>query len=372
MDSVNHTSQSRGRLIWALTRKEILTVVKHPHHLISLAIPIFISLVFQLLFPALQTSNEIVVAVYAPEKSSLLTQLERSGELTIVRVESETAVTDAVTDDAVAGLILLPELETAVSNNQSPPLIAYLNDDARTSHKAIARASLSDALLQMQTTPPPVQLSWETRNLVNDTTVDISVNDYLFITLAILSISMLGKVLIPQTLAEEKENYSLSALLASPATMSDILMAKAISSIGFAILLALIITTMNDGWRGDWPITAVSLLLGIFLFTGVGMILGLAGQKKQQLQAISGILILFFNIPSWFAQTAVSQLAPATAMTLKLIPTYYLVDALRHSVTGSGNQVGLDLIVLMGWIIAVIGVVVWMVRKRPFWKGGRP
>lgn len=368
MDAVIHTPQSRWRLLLALTRKEILTVVKHPPHLISLAIPIFISLVFQLLFPAFQSRDEIIVAVYAPQPSTLLAQLEQSDELMIVRVESETAVSDAVTDEATAGLILLPELETAVSNNQSPPLTAYLNDDARTSHKAIFRAILSDALLQMQTPPPPIQLSWETRNIAPDALDDIALDDYLFLTLVILGISIIGKMLIPQTLAEEKESNALAALLASPATMIDVLIAKAISSVGFAIVLTIILVLINQGWRGDWAITAVSLLLGIFLFTGIGMILGLRSQSKQQSDAVGGILILILNIPTWFAVTAVSQLAPATAFTLKLIPTTYLVNALRHSITGSGNQVGLDLLVLTGWIIAVVGIIVWQVRKRPFWQ----
>ena len=370
MDAVIHKPQSRWRLLVALTRKEILTVVKHPHHLISLVIPIFISLVFRLLFPNFPAGDEIIVAVYAPEPSALLTQLEQSDELTIMRVESETAVTDAVTNEATAGLILLPELETAVSNNQSPPLTAYLNDDMRTRQKATFRAALSDALLQMQTTPPPIQLSWETRNIMPDAFDDIELDDYLFLTLVILGISMIGKSLLPQTLAEEKESNALAALLASPATMTDVLLAKAISSIGFAILLAGILVLLNEGWRGDWPITAVSILLGIFLFTGFGMILGLHSQSKQQSNAFGGILILILNMPSWFAVTAVSRLAPATVFTLKLIPTTYLVDALRHSITGSStnNQVGLDWLVLTGWIIAVVGIIMWQVRKRPFWK----
>jgi hypothetical protein len=43
---------ARWQLILSIARKDIVTILNHPYHLISLFLPLFISLVFLFLMPA--------------------------------------------------------------------------------------------------------------------------------------------------------------------------------------------------------------------------------------------------------------------------------------------------------------------------------
>lgn len=106
---------ARWQLVLSIARKDIVTILHHPYHLISLLMPLFVSLVFLVLLPTLSGNDTIRVLVYDAGSSQLPDRLALLENVAVERVESETAVLEQLKGDVVAGVVLPQGFDTAVA-----------------------------------------------------------------------------------------------------------------------------------------------------------------------------------------------------------------------------------------------------------------
>jgi len=357
---------ARWQLIATITRKELATILYHPYHFISLLIPLFVSFIFLFLIPTLDSLDGIEVVVFDAGHSELPTALQSVSELSVTVVEAETAVFQAINDEATVGLIIPAEFDTAVAANKSPEITIYLNSEARSSNVARAQRLLVEAISTLRNPAPAAHITWTEQQPESTIPGPVSTDTYLFTTLVLLSIAIIGCSILPHLLNEEQEHGALQALLASPATLFDLVMGKLLACLLLALLLASAVSFIHRGWQGHWQITAVAIFLCSFLILGIGMLFGLGQDKRSRGKSAASIAILVLSVPSWFAITPIDRLPDIVAFFLRLIPTQYFVTTLNYSLSGQPwRAVGGSLLTLTVYTAVIYLLIGWRLSRKP-------
>jgi ABC-2 type transport system permease protein len=161
-------------------------------------------------------------------------------------------------------------------------------------------------------------------------------------------------------IAKEIQDRTVTAMLVTPARLSDVLTAKgmagAISGMTQAVIILIAINSL-----GPHPVLVLTLmLLGSIMVSGTAMIAGSTGKDFMTTLFYGMAFMIPLLIPAFAA------LFPGTASTwIQLLPSYPLVDGLVEVVTyGAGwadvlPQLGLLLI----WCVALFALG-WVVLRR--------
>jgi ABC-2 type transport system permease protein len=354
---------ARWQLILSIARKDIVTILNHPYHLISLFLPLFISLVFLVLMPALFDNDTIRVVIYDEGSSQLPEQLAMLEDMEIERVGSATAVMERLTGEVVAGIVLPAGFDTAVTNGSSPELTIYLNSDARSSSIAKFQRFFVEETAALRDPAPAAQISWKPHQPGGSEMVPFSLENFLFTTMALLTTGIVTCSSLPHLLHEEKENGTLQALLSSPATQADVLMGKGVSAFTLTMLVILSVSLLNQGFVGSWSITLTAIMLTTLFMIGLGLLLGLL-MHNNQAKAATSIAVLVAAMPSWFSTTSLESLAPATRFILRAIPTQHMVEALNHSLNGRSWAVASSsVLILLAWAVGIHLILAWHLQR---------
>ena len=363
MSTLASRSPAHWRLILSIARKDVITILNHPYHVISLVIPLFVSLVFLVLMPSLNGIDTIRVVLYDQGNSELPARLATLEDVSIERVGSETAVLNELTGDVVAGIILPSDFDTAVANGASPPLTIYLNSEARSSSVAEFQRLFVEETAAMRDPVPAAAIDWEERQPGGNELTPFSIESFLFITLALLSTGIVTCSTLPHLLHEERENGTWQALLNSPASQADLLIGKGVSAFSLTMIVVLIVALLNEGFVGSWGITVLAIMLTTLFMIGLGLLLGLL-MHKNPAKAVTSMVVMIAALPSWFSATSLESLTPTTRFVLRAIPTQHMVEALNQSLNGrSWAAAGSSLLILLAWTVAIYLALVWQVRR---------
>lgn len=356
--------------LWRLRvmlRKELLNLIGHPYYLIGLVLPVFMSIVFAVILPSRDDIDRIQVVVYDPEQSALVTALADQPAVELLPVASEGQVRvemRALGEDVTAGLIVPAGLDAAVAQGAVPTLMIYLNEEARSTNQARFQRYISEQIWALRGEAPPVAVVW---NPINETGggLAISLENYLFLSMTLLGLTLVATI-IPQSLIEEKDTGALQPLLASPVTMNDLLLAKALLAVVYGLVVLLAMAAFHDGWTGNWLVTAVAMLLTLLMLIAMGLLLGIYGKSKAQNNMLVTVLTLAANIPSWFAIVSVSSLPAVAAFLLRLLPTHYTVRIVTLSLEGNATlaNTAVSFIILSVVTLVLWGWLFWKVQDR--------
>ncbi len=117
---------------------------------------------------------------------------------------------------------------------------------------------------------------------------------------------------------------TVSAVLVTPARVSDLLAAKTIFGTGLAFGQGIIVLALLGAFTAsNWPVLVLTMLIGATMFTGVAMIVGAAGKDFIGQLFYAMLFTMPLLIP------AVSILLPgSTAAWVQVLPTYPIIEAL--------------------------------------------
>jgi ABC-2 type transport system permease protein len=171
--------------------------------------------------------------------------------------------------------------------------------------------------------------------------------------LLIFIVLLMEMFALASLVAVELSQRTITAVLVTPARVSDLLAAKTVLGAGLAFGQALLIALVTGTLAHAPGIILLTLLLGAVLATGFGLIAGASG---GDFVAIVFISVLFF-VP--LAIPAFAVLFPGSpALWIQLLPSYGLVEVLvRTAGYGEGwSEAWPYLAGLAGWGVAVFGV----------------
>ena len=188
----------------------------------------------------------------------------------------------------------------------------------------------------------------------------VNLDQMLLPLLLLLVFAMAGALVVPLLLVEEKEKYTLDFLLTSPASQFEIIAGKALTGIVYSALIAGVLLVLNQRLISNWPLTLLTVFLGLLLVVGIGLLMGALFKNSMQVNTWASGVVLLLMAPSF-----PSMGMPAAVETAaRLIPTHYFVEALRLASAGT-NSVRLwwHLAVVLGFTLLAFFAATWALRR---------
>lgn len=328
--------------IFAIIKREFKLGPRNPIFVLILVIPFLYTLVIQLLFGTFWQQKPVVATFQ--EKESVILELKKNEAVQIVEVKSKEEVKKIVEEKkADIGVIFPDDLEEKLADKEKVILEIYIKGDSLARDRTIAGVSIIEALRKLSPESPKVE--FEEICLGEERALTIL---ELLLPLIVLITVLSGAFILPASiLVREKEKKTLGALLVSPASTTEILVAFGLLGIFLAVLMGVVVLILNIGFAN--PLLFLPLLLGSILMAEWGLVIALIVRSVNSLWANMKLFNLFIMAP------AIIQLFPDWPQwTSKFFPAYYIINPVfRISIYSEGwGEIGFEILILA--LLAVI------------------
>lgn len=352
-----------ARVIAAIARKDIVDSVRNRYLLVALLTPLLVAILFRVLIPGAGGSL-LTIVVHDPGNSRLISELRASSRIKFIDVHSAQEVPNEIEKTkAVGGLALPTNFDADVMAEKQPGLTIYINSTKSAIEQATLKQLVEQRVTSLVKQPPPARLTWidVPNKSEGQPQSTLSLNQMLMPLLLLMTFGMSGALVVPLLLVEEKEKRTLDFLLTSPASLKEIIAAKALTGVVYSLLIAGILLAINYKLVRNWPLTIVTMLVGMSFVVAIGLLIGSLLQNTMQVNTWAG-LVLFAILTPGFPSLS---LPPIVETGLRLIPTYYFVEALKGALSGAPNsRIWLHLAVVLTGTVLVFFAATWGLRRR--------
>ena len=173
---------------------------------------------------------------------------------------------------------------------------------------------------------------------------------------------MIETFALASLIASEVSARTVTAILVTPARLSDLLLAKTIYGMLLAFSQALLLLLAVGAFTlSNWPLLLVTLLLGGLMFTGVAMITGAAGKDFLGTIFYGMLFLLPLAVP------ALAVLFPGSAsLWIKVLPTYGLIQILTGATAYGDTWVNVTgyLALAAAWVAVLYAVGLFVLRRK--------
>ncbi len=363
--------------ILALTRKELLAVLKDPRSRNSLLIPPMIqALVFG--YAATYDLNHVPYAVLDQDHSAasrqLLAGLDGSGIFERVANLQRAGDIKSLIDARRALLIVQigQQFERRLLSGQNADV--QLIADGRNSNTAGTAIGYVTSVVEQFNlnwarehgdAPPPVRLvtrAWYNPNLETR---------WFMIPGMIGTLTLLQTMMLTaMSVAREREQGTFDQLLVTPYRPFEIMAGKALPSILVGTIQAGGVLLVAQLWfripfAGSYLTLCAGLLLFLLAAVGIGLLISAVAATMQQALLYSMLLIIPFSLLSGLT-TPISSMPAALQYLTAINPLRYAIDITRRVYL---EGAGLNLLISDLWPLAVLGTLTlwaaaWMFSHR--------
>lgn len=322
----------------------------------AIVAPLLISFVFSFALGGFFT-DQPRLGIYDEGTSRLLETTEGFKSVSLERYSSRESLRNSVNRGSLDMGIVLPDgLEESLTSGETIDIQSYVWGSSTEGDRAIIRTSLLSSIRETIGDEPPLEVEFATVGEGDFTPW----KDRLLPLLVLMAVFLGGAFLPGGSLIEEKERDTLRALVTSPATLGEILLAKAVIGIVVSLFVGVAILFLNGAFGSNPLLLILTLALGGIMASGFGLILGILLDDLTSLLAFwkaGGILLfapgfvyLFPEIPQWVG---------------KIIPTYYYVSpVIKISQEGSGwKGIAGNIYILLGINLALILLTFFMAKR---------
>jgi len=363
--------------ILALTRKELLAILKDPRSRFSLLLPpILQSLIYG--YVATYDLNHVPYATFDRDRSAasraLLADLEGSGVFVrVADINRASAVAEMINDGRILLVIQIdPDFERRLLSGM--PADVQVIADGRNSNTAGTAIGYFNAIVEAFNAEwrsahgqeaPPIKVStraWYNPNLETRWHMIPA----LLGTLTLLQTMLLTAL----SVAREREQGTFDQLLVTPIRPAEIMVGKALPSVLVGLVQATLILLVAQIWfRIPFAGSLFTLYAGLGLFvlasTGIGLLISSVSATMQQAMLFSFLVMMPFTLLSGLA-TPISSMPEILQYLTFLNPLRYAIDIARRVYL---EGAGIPLLIPDLWPLAVIGAVTlsvaaWMFRHR--------
>jgi ABC-2 type transport system permease protein len=363
--------------ILALTRKELLAVLKDPRSRNSLLIPPMVqALVFG--YAATYDLNHVPYAALDQDHSAasrqLLAGLDGSGIFErVANVQRASDIKSLI--DARRALLIVQidqQFERHLLSGQSADV--QLIADGRNSNTAGTAIGYVTSVVEQfnlnwsrdhGAAPPPVRLvarAWYNPNLETR---------WFMIPGMIGTLTLLQTMMLTaMSVAREREQGTFDQLLVTPYRPFEIMAGKALPSILVGTIQAGGVLLVAQLWfripfAGSYLTLCAGLLLFLLAAVGIGLLISAVAATMQQALLYSMLLIMPFSLLSGLT-TPISSMPLALQYLTAINPLRYAIDITRRVYL---EGTGLDLLISDLWPLAVLGTLTlwaaaWMFSHR--------
>ena len=351
-------------VVSAITRKDVIDAIRNRYLLTALLTPLFVALLFRVLLPGVNPRNLLTVVVHDSGNSVMVAELRKSSQIGVVDAGSADAIAGEVEKrKAVGGLAVPANFDADVTAGKQPELTVYVNNKKNVFEQLGFRRVLDQQMKSLVNHPEPARLIWidVDKDASEENRRGISLNQMLLPLLLIMTLGMIGAMVVPLLLVEEKEKRTLDFLLSSPASLKEIVAGKALTGVVYTLLIAGLLLTINRHLVGNWLWTSVTILLGLVLVVAIGLFMGSLLNNTMQVNTWASTVLILLMAPSFPSLGLPSVLETA----MRLIPTYYLTEALKLSLAGNGlSRIWGHLAVVAACSAVAFSAAAWALHRR--------
>jgi len=353
-------------IILAIARRDLLDAIKNMYLLFAIVLPVAMSLLFRVLFPSDGgvggTGGLLDIAIYDPGQSQLVQKLMDTKQFSMYIVGSADEVKQRTQKDLLGGLVLPAGFDADVAAHKLPELQVYFNAQRGGLRQMAFRETVESALRDLAGQTMPARLRVSEVSGVGESSFNLG-SFYLLLFL-VMSVTMVGVFVVPYILVEEKEKHTLKAVLVSPATYVDVVIGKGLVGLFYALLVAVILMAMNNGFTGNVLVTSLALILGSIFLVLVGLLMGAAFKTLSQVNSWSSIVMIGLMLPGMFGDFLTPPEPIPTIM--KFVPTSYMARAVSQGMAGtitvSSAAVNLGTLAIAS--VLAFAAVIWFLRRE--------
>lgn len=315
--------------------------------------------VMYLLMPNAVDEN-IEIGLYAPSMpAALADQLQDEG-LILNMAASETALKESVNaGEYPVGVVLSADILQKLAAGQKDQVKIYFSPDFPDELKDAYGIVFEELAFMLAGRPLNVETSEEVLG-IDMAGMQIPARDRMLPLFAVFVVLMetLG---LASLISSEVEGRTIGALLVTPLRIEGLFVGKGVTGVGLAFVQAALLMLVTGGLERQPALILVALLLGALLATGVAFMMASVSRDMMSVMGWGILAIITLSIPAF------SILLPGTITDwVKVIPSYYLVDTV-HRVANFGaswGDVGLNLLVLLAFALAFLGLGVMALRRK--------
>jgi ABC-2 type transport system permease protein len=354
--------RENARIILAITSKDILEALKNKNTIAVLLTSLFM-VIFYRFFPALELGNEPPnLLVYDAGNSALVAYLENSSSFKIYTYPSEASMKEHLANGDVPelGLVIPADFDRSLENKDTLALQGYVMYWVKESDAAALQQTLQGELTQILGQPLSIHLAGN--QVYHQPKSDgIGVQAGFSIIFIIL---MVGLTLIAHLMLEEKQTRTLEALLVSPASAGQVVIAKALTGLFYCLLGAGVALAMNSDLVVHWWLAVLTAVVGSLFTSSLGLWIGNKIENRGQLTLWAWVLLTPLLIPV-FLSLLVGLIPEGLIRVFQFIPTVVIFNLFR---TSFANPIPfwptwLQLTWVAAWAAAVLFLVAGQVRR---------
>ncbi|MBK9122273.1 MAG: ABC transporter permease [Chloroflexi bacterium] len=310
--------------------------------------------------------ESLTLAVYAPSIPDTVLEVLTGNDITIVPMESDAALQEAVVNNEyVAGVALPEDVVGSILLGRPSTLTVYFASDAPREIVNAMRTVLRLAFNELSYTVAgdPLQLEFVEQIVGPDRTGDqLAIRNRLLPLMAIwlLVMETMG---LGSLISDEVEHGTFQAVLVTPVTLVGMFSSKAIFGVVLAFVQAALLMGLTGSLGWEPLLILTTLLLGSLVVTGLGFLIASVSRSMMSVMAWGILAVIIMVIPSY------GVVFPGTVTGwVQIIPSYYMFDTI-HQVVNFGASWGavasnLAVLLVMGIALMAAGVAVMGRRIR--------
>jgi len=331
--------------MFSMAKKDVVIITRETFFLYMVAMPIVMSLVLTAALGSVGTAKPSL-AIYGEDE--LVSILEEEPSLNVTIFSSEESLREAVLEGEYDGGLLV-----------SPTPKLLISGKSLSNERVTIGATLANVFREVSGKEETVL--FETKVIGTDKD-PWKVRLVPFLTIFAV---MVAGMIISASLIEEREKKTLNAVLVTPITPLEVIMAKALFGLFLGLILGTIILVLNGALTSGFLLITLFLILGTTFIVALGLMAGVMMDNITDLITrikIFGVIlyfpalvIMFPQIPQWLG---------------KFFPTYYFIDPI-FSITQKGagwSDVWWKAVILLACDVVVLALAAKVLRKRMLGK----
>jgi ABC-type Na+ efflux pump permease subunit len=348
------------KIIWAITVKDLLDVVKNKN-VLGVIIPSLFVIVIYRFMPAITAEDgPPALLIYDAGNPGVMTLLEESPAVDLYTYESVEQMLYFLSngEQPELGLVIPAGFDQAAQTEQPLVLKGYMlhffSDDEVSDLQKYMQDELAYLLgKSVSIQIDQIQLQPDTHGITILASMGLS-----FVLL------MVGMISLPHIMLEEKQNNTLAAILVSPANSSHVVTSKALTGLLFSLVVYGFGCFLFRFEIVQWPLAIIAGLLGALFAVSLGLLLGILVDTRQQLVlwAWVGLVPLFLPMMLSF----MDDLLPESLIhVVKWVPSSALMRVIRSSMvyTPPVDYYLPQLIVILISAFLVMMLNIWLIRR---------
>jgi ABC-2 type transport system permease protein len=314
------------RIVWTITAKDLIDALKNKN-IITLVITCVLVVITYRYLPALTAEDgPPTLLVYDEAESQFAAALWESSALAYYGYPSKAVMLDYLSNGEVPelGLVIPAGFDAAVAAGNLPQLQGYALDLFDDADVLALKRSVEDEFAYLLGVPVLISVERIPLQVESGGLTVMPALGFVFVSLIV------GMLVIPHMMIEERERKTIDALMVSPASSMQIILSKALTGLIYTLIVLSVALAFNWALIEHAWLFLLAGGLGALFSIALGILLGLGIQTRQQLILWAWVALIPLMLPVFFS--LMDDLFPEWLILIsRWIPTAAMFRVFRTS-----------------------------------------